>query len=377
MKSCWLVGFMIWSGCQSTPNTKTTSQHQLKPITLLASPEKASPKVPQAISIPIGIWHAAGMPALEKSQFMPLIEGGGRYHAVLQTSPDEALATGEPRLILLGELLVLQRKLNQATIPAEYSSWVGQSLRLFDTEKPLCEAKVESLALVGRVPSEIFSEEISQFKDSPGDLSKLTQNAWKATEDGQGLQYLTAVLTFTPNCEGALFARLASLPNPAQTLAAPTTGTLSKEAIRKFRDLPEYKAVQRSYRAQLGIFGNSSPTRPWDSLDGTRPEVSVFQVGSTPLVWVSAATAYYGCDGALFSLDAAFTLQSNDEHPLLTFSAGTPSSELISPLAALDVDLDGTQELLTKEGLWRLQGGKFQEWVSLGAPSFAETYCSE
>ena len=377
MKSCWAVaGLMFWSGCHSTPNAKPTPQHQLKSIDALTQ-EKTSQSTTPTLPASLGSWYTTGMPALDKSQFMPLFDGGGHYHAVLQSAPNETLATGEPRLTLLGESLVVQRELKQSAIPAEYSAWVGQSLRLFSAEQPLCEAKIESLALVGRVSGELFAEEVSQLKAHPETFSKLAKNAWKATEEGQGPQYLTAVLSFAPGCGGARFARLASLPNPTQTTAAVTTGTLSKEAIRKFRELSEYKTVQRSYRAQLGIFGNSSPTKPWDSLDGTLPKVSVFQLEGAPLVWVSAATAYYGCDGALFSLDAAFSLQNTNESLLAPFSAGAPSGELISPLAALDVDLDGTQELLTEEGLWRLQGGKFQEWVSLGTPSFGEAYCGE
>ena len=392
MKSCWVVaGLMFWSGCHSTPNTKATPQ--LKSLKTLANEEKALQNnlltvlpatLTQKTSALLGVWYTTGMPALDKSQFMPLFDGGGHYHAVLQSAPDkqnafnEAIATGEPRLTLLGESLVLQRELKQGSIPAEYSAWVGQSLRLFSAEQPLCEAKVESLALVGRVSSELFAEEVSQLKDHPENLSKLAKSAWKATEEGQGPQYLTAVLSFSPNCGGARFARLAELPNPTQTPPASTNGTLSKEAIRKFRDLPEYKTVQRSYRAQLDIFGKTPSDKPWDGLDGTHPSVSVFQVeGSAPLVWVSAATAYYGCDGPLFSLDAAFSLQNTSENLLATFSAGTPSGELISPLAMLDVDLDGTQELLTEDGLWRLQGGKFQEWVSLDTLSFGEAYCGE
>ena len=377
MKSCWAVaGLMFWSGCHSTPNAKPTPQHQLKSIDALTQ-EKTSQSTTPTLPASLGSWYTTGMPALDKSQFMPLFDGGGHYHAVLQSAPNETLATGEPRLTLLGESLVVQRELKQSAIPAEYSAWVGQSLRLFSAEQPLCEAKIESLALVGRVSGELFAEEVSQLNAHPETFSKLAKNAWKATEEGQGPQYLTAVLSFAPGCGGARFARLASLPNPTQTTAAVTTGTLSKEAIRKFRELSEYKTVQRSYRAQLGIFGNSSPTKPWDSLDGTLPKVSVFQLEGAPLVWVSAATAYYGCDGALFSLDAAFSLQNTNESLLAPFSAGAPSGELISPLAALDVDLDGTQELLTEEGLWRLQGGKFQEWVSLGTPSFGEAYCGE
>ena len=61
--------------------------------------------------------------------------------------------------------------------------------------------------------------------------------------------------------------------------------------------------------------------------------------------------------------------------PLTPLSVGTPSGERISPIAALDVDLDGTLELLTEDGLWRLQDGKFQEWVSLGTDSFGGAYC--
>ena len=378
MKSCWAVaGLMLWSGCHTTPNANPLPEHQLKPVSVLFSvtpPQKTPPPAPA----PMGAWHTAGMPTLEKSQFMPLIESGGHYHAVLQTSPDEALATGEPRLTILGDSLVLQRNLKAASLPAEYAAWVGQSLRLFSAEQPRCEAKVESLALLGRVSAELFAEEVSQLKAHPEGTAKLAKEAWKATEEGQGPQYLTAVLSFVPGCGEARFARLASLPNPSQALAATTTGSLSKEAIRRFRELAEYKAVQRAYRAQLGIFGKSAPTKPWDSLDGTRPSVSVFQTEDTaPLVWVSAATAYYGCDGALFSLDAAFSLQNTREDLLTPFSAGTPSGELLTPLAALDVDADGVVELLTEDGLWRLQGGKFQEWVSLQTPTFAEAYCGE
>jgi hypothetical protein len=383
MKSCWAVaGLLFWSGCHSASNTKPTPKHQLKSIDVLIKEERASQHTAlpslTALSGPLGAWYTTGMPALDKSQFMPLFDGGGNYHAVLQHTPDEGLATGDPRLTLLGESLVMQRDLKQGSIPAEYSAWVGQSLRLFSAEQPLCEVKVESLALVGLVSNELFAEEVSQLKDHPETFSTLAKSAWKATEEGQGPQYLTAVLSFAPGCGGARFARLASLPNPTQIRATPTTGTLSKEAIHRFRELSEYKAVQRSYRAQSKLFSNDSPTKPWDSLDDTLPKVSVFQLeGSAPMVWVSAATAYYGCDGALFSLDAAFSLQNTSENLLAPFSAGIPSGELISPLAALDVDLDGSQELLTGEGLWRLQGGKFQEWVSLGTPNFSEAYCGE
>jgi hypothetical protein len=383
MKLWWsaVASLLFWSGCQS--DTKATPTHQLKALNILAHEKEEAKKtsfVPSPTSaIPQGSWQTTSMPPLEKSQFLPVIDGGGHYYAVLQQSPNEALATGEARLTLLGDSLILQRDIEKAALPKEFSSWSDQSVRLFSAGGPLCEAKVESFALVGQVSGELFSEEVLALKDHPETISTLTKSAWKATQEGQGAQYLTAKLSFSSGCAGARFARLSSLPLPTQALASPTTGLLAKDAIRTFRALPEYKVVQRSYGAQVGIFTKTSPTKAWDTLDGTKPKVSVFQVGSSaPLVWVSAATAYYGCDGALYSLDAAFSLQSNvKENLLVPISTGTPSGELISPLAAIDVDLDGNPELLTEEGLWRLQGGKFQEWVTLSTPSFGESYCGE
>jgi hypothetical protein len=364
-----IAGLLMWSGCESTSIATVAPVARLSAIT--TTPQKATT---QANIKPAGAWNYNGLPGLEKSQFLPVIEATSASFAVLQHNPNPALFAGDPFVARLSEeTLILQREVTSNLLPREISAWSKNSLTLFNAEAAICEAAIESFVVVGRVSGDTFAEEIVEAKAAPQKLPELAKQAWAALEERPDQTYLAAKLSSNNNCGGALFARSSELPRPAQAPAIKTSGSLQKEAIRNFRALGSYKAVQRAYRAGQKTFATHSSL--WDGLDGASPIVSVFHVpGASPLVWVSAASGYYGCDGAIYTLEATFSLSSS-EHALTPISGGEPSEPLISPIGAIDIDGDGALELLTEDGLYRLHNGIYQEWVTLRTPTFEEEFC--
>jgi hypothetical protein len=174
-------------------------------------------------------------------------------------------------------------------------------------------------------------------------------------------------------CEGAAWARAASLPAPAIVTGREPDAEMRAAALKKFRALPEWKTIQKSYLEQP-----AKDVKTWEDFpDGkSAVEVVAFDViiGGRPVTYVSVSAAVFqGCGdfaGDLWALweirNKAWTLEN------------TPGSGTVRPAAFVDTDGDGVPEILfdggeagdlgTERGRVKLRDGKYDDVEKLAWP---------
>jgi hypothetical protein len=254
---------------------------------------------------------------------------------VVSMDADDAWAAGPPILEKPGRdpmSLRSRRAVDTTKLPAEVAKLPGLPVRLMDARGVRCEAKLGEFLLRGKV-----------FTDPGTDA----EEAW-----AEGSHFLVArVAGDRKACAGATWTRAAALPMPVIATAEPPSAELMSLALAAFKALPESAEIQSLYG---GWYAGEHPhsRRPpplWFQRSRQKPIVRVIRPASgPPLLSVSALVAEGDCangvDNALWALwemDGA-----NPAHPHLVLRNQPTVDMTLQPTAAIDIDGDGTPELL-------------------------------
>ena len=240
----------------------------------------------------------------------------GRY-AILDDAPDEAWATGAPRIEDDGDPVITSKR--ATGLPAELAAFVGKKLIVQSAGAEKCTATVKELRIVGAVVPHFGTRQ--EWRDEKTSARKRADEAWELSG-----KMLGALLDGCTNTETA-FARGADRPPLSLVLPQKGDDELRAAAIAQLRKLTSWRALQKDYASQ-GKKGK------WDE-KATDAEVDVdrWDLPGRPLVTVSAH-AFDGCAGFGGEVFAVYALSSSGKLEL----RGEPGA--LRPTAA--VLLDGT-----------------------------------
>jgi hypothetical protein len=268
---------------------------------------------------------------------------------------DEAWGRGTPELTD-DEPVLATKKL--AKIPDELRGWLGEKVRLYTLDGSTCEAKVTGLEL-GSLGVPHFSA-LKEWNGQPH--AEAAKQAWE-------LGHKAVLATVDAACQDALWARPAKLPSPAVVPLEDARAAMRANALKAFRALPAYKEIQQSWMEEV----KSRDKKYWDQLDDASVKAMDATIGGKPVTLVSVSAEHFercaDWSGALWAL---FRLEGGK----LTLINEPPESWL-TPLYAVDLDGDGTIELVGTGSafdiygtLIHLDGGKVGEIESLWVPYY-------
>jgi hypothetical protein len=267
---------------------------------------------------------------------------------VVSTQADDAWAVGSPILEKRGSdpLLVRSRRaIDKTKLPPGVAGLVGTAVRLMDARGLRCQATLGDLLLRGRVFEGSGDEDPDGKAPEPSEGDG-TQ-AW-----GDSPHYLVArVVGDRKVCAGATWARAAALPMPTIAAAEAPSPEARNRALAAFKALPESATIQREYaRWYAGEHPKSSHGPPlWFRRPRQQPLIRILRPASGPvLLSVSAMVGEGDCaNGVFYSLWALWEMDDKDpDHPRLVLRNQPDTAMTLQPTAAVDIDGDGTPELL-------------------------------
>jgi len=304
---------------------------------------------------PEGLWPELDAPLstgekhrLAPSSFGHVIEATGGWWLVLDHRPSEQWRVGDPSLANTGDpgVVVLEAEVDRATLPAQVLAWHGRQVQLLDREQPRCIGVVGRVALLGPLEPPIGFPGDDGAHMSEADLAR---TLW-----GMSAPVLAARLELVSgDCSGSTWGRAADTPAPliARGMAAPPE--LASSALAAFQQLQAYAEIDQAYHGSDNNEDNDEDKAgPWENADGGSPDVSLFedQASGAALVVVSVMAGSH-CSEFLGQLTGVWRVVG-DRLELLGVA-----EDYVVPEAAVDLEGDGTPELLFYHGVLQLEGG--------------------
>jgi hypothetical protein len=253
---------------------------------------------------------------------------------------------GSPEWISKKQPLELKGDINPELIPASSKAWEGQHVKLYKADGSFCEASVTKLSLFGQLYS--YEEQIPE-----------TEQAWGSVTAMGGLR-LVGELDIT-SCEGAVFARLASLPTPFIATPKEASKEVTKLALSQLKRLSLYKKAQKEYLEYQKEDPKEYKAKSWENFE-SKPEVKIVTKGQETFVLVNAQ-AGIGCGGFWGGVFVIFRLEG--ENLTLLYQ----NDESITPDLVLDVNNDQNFDWLEDQDLLQWRNGTFEQTQSVVIPS--------
>ena len=288
---------------------------------------------------------------LVTDRYAPVVTAGGQY-VVISSQPADDWALGPTELVSDGSPVVVRRAVNVQALSGEVKARLGAPVRLFGDHGVVCTAKLADPALLGRTEPHFGTRQhwAGEFPDEvtgPMSTAEVAESAWELAADGRLL--VARAVPIEGRCEGATWARSATLDAPAVTKVETPAPKLRARALAEFRALPRHREIQQELREHEPLAKSY-----WDEFDGAAPTVSIIHPanGKRALIVISA-TAGIGCGDFFGRLGAVFEVTDPATFPtfqLVTDSLLDGTFEPASPHAAADLDGDGKLELLVEEG---------------------------
>jgi hypothetical protein len=283
----------------------------------------------------------------------PLFAG----RVVISTTAEPSWATGSVLIVEPNgyhEHWHIERLAHLDMLPPELQRYAGMQVDLYGARGRVCTAVLESLT----IEAYVAMEDVGGYEAEPG-----AEALWKAlSSDAEHVSLLVASFAKDPRCEGASWARDASLPAPVVLVPGDAGKHLELLATehRRVLESDAGKALGTEYEKYLTNpeYADDDPA-PWSSFSEGQRDVWIDEHGDARVVSINlgnhewAPCRWQGpIHGVVRSLDG-------DGEDL--FGKAAPNSP--PPVAVFDADLDGRWELL-----WIHDNGEFER-VSLQSPS--------
>jgi hypothetical protein len=228
---------------------------------------------------------------------------------------------------------------NDAALTAEQRAFVGKTFTAYDAAGKPCPAVVKSLSVKALVIPHfgvLQSFDDREAYPDPAAAQKAKPEVFYDLAGEEG-RYLFG--HFESPCPGARWAvegsAIAVVPKSESPKAHPA-------ALASFRSLPTYAKMQ----AELASAHPEEKARPWETYDDGHTDFDVFRPEKgAPLVVVSARSGS-GCSDFYASM-SAFLDASDAAHLVSRGVLETDPSNVLNPLAAVDLDGNGEFELVT------------------------------
>jgi hypothetical protein len=292
-------------------------------------------------------------PTRDESEMRLVVTPNKKPMIALQITTDKNLAKGKAKWISKKDLHAVQREVNTASLPESTLAWVGQDVKLYKRDGSFCEAKVTGLSLLG----ELYVYEDSNFSAA---------ETFKRSLERDGVRVVAEL--DIDSCEGAAFARLASLPEPSIIVPEKASKELRKLVLPQMRALSIYKETQKNYVSHLSESGEEIKQKRWENYYDATPIIMTVKTQERTIVFASAQQDG-GCGDFYGNLFAMWELKSDG-----TLAFLYQGDDMLSPDFAFDVDGDNTLEFFQGESWQQLQNGKLQVMDLIDVP-FEEDVC--
>lgn len=271
--------------------------------------------------------EAGGPPAPGTFMYVSQI---GAPHVVLGRAPVEA-GQGPRRLLDRGAVVAV---LGEATVPKPLRTLQGEAVQLYGSAGRVCARTLGPVRLVRRVAPHFGTrmQWDGQGEDGTGAVAADADVARDAWDSAEGSDVWVAPLQPAEPCEGALWGRLQSLPEPLVLALQPEDADTTRTTWARFRQSAAWKGEQRLFERDFAGKG------PWDAHDAGEQRVRVFRAADRSLTTI-VASAGTGCGEYLGRL---WTAWDGDQQR-------TGPGDFQQPLAVMDLERDGTLELLATD----------------------------
>ncbi len=232
-----------------------------------------------------------------------------------------------------------------SAIPEEFRGADGSMVDVYGDHGKICEARLGALTVVAEFDGMPFFSEHGFIPHDDGTLDHEQGEALRASVFKREDRWLVAQLDLPPSCEGAVFARSASLPAPL--MWASENGVTSKKRREDFLSAADAR-LRDEYDRYLDRQAIPTPEldgpRDWDTFARSSYQRRVYRGGTglKRVLFQSVGEAPQACDDGFG--------QSHSETTLLRASGLEPLPTMdwltAPPVAFLDVDRDGRLETL-------------------------------
>lgn len=296
---------------------------------------------------------------------------------VLHSGAPAGWARGALELLAEGPPVKVRSAVDESKLPESYRAFLGKPLQLVGPTGPLCTAKVKGFALLHRVDAYPESVAIWQGKDAGSDGKRRRQAsatiAREAWAMGETRHLLIAELELGGAACGKLgapggptWARAATEPTLKIRPAQVATAAWQQAALAQARKLPEYVRLQTEYTER----GTEPRKAHWEAAYDDRPEVRVMERGDGTRLLSVLLAARGGCADFGGTLWAVWEVKGGPGRDASYKLLLASTSSVGIPAAAVDIDGDGREELLTNDGILRRRGERLGELEELEIPSF-------
>jgi hypothetical protein len=275
----------------------------------------------------------------------PLFAG----RVVISTAAEPSWATG-PVLIVepnkYHESWQIERLANLDVLPPELRRYAGMQVDLYGPGGRVCTTVLESLTLEAHVSM----DDVGGHKAEPGEDA-----LWQALSGvGEHTLLLVASFALDPRCEGASWARDASLPAPV-VLVPGDAGKHRKLLAAEHRrvlesDAGKTLATEHEKYVTDPEYAHDDP-EPWSSFSKGQRDAWIDEHGDARVVSINFG--YHGWAPCRWQGPVHGVVRSLDRDGEDLFAKVAASSP--PPAAVFDADLDGRWELL-----WIHDNGEFK-----------------
>ena len=296
------------------------------------------------------------VPTQEESEIRLVVAPVKKPMIALQDGGAIALPKGKSEWISKKGSLAIRREVELSLLPEATTAWVGQAVKLYKADGSFCEANVTGLALLAQI--HVYND-----NSDKGSASKM----FKLSQERNGVRVVAEL--DLDSCDGAVFARLASLPDPMIVAPAEASKELRKQVLPLMRKLSTYKTVQARYKEEFQTQPEPPKSSRWEYLYDASPTVLTLQTKTRQLV-IATAKQESGCGGFYGALFALWELKADGSLKLLF-----QGEDAFIPDFALDVNGDQTLEFFQTESFRQLLDGQYKIIDEIQVP-FQEDVCS-
>jgi ketosteroid isomerase-like protein len=331
------------------------------PKQLVIVKTKGAAKIAREEMLSSSISGGTAKAILDGFGFVEVAGSSGNWGIILSQKVPDEWTRGKVRSITRGQSAA--RTVAEKKLPAKFRRLKGKRYKLYGPNGELCDGKIQGFAALGRAEPHFGS--VQEWNgENDGRKRKdaeVAADIWSMTEDrGRGL-----VGVFDQKfkkCRKASWAIPSGSPAPVQYVPVKLTRVLTKKLLRRFRGLAGHKKIQSEFADETG------KRSPWDQFDGIKPIIRVFQDprSKSQVAAVSADTGP-GCGQFSGSFWAVWNV-SGATIKLLT-DAKNPG-DFFRPESVVDIDADGTPELLDWNTMLRFVEGKLKTGQETEAPNF-------
>ena len=343
------------------------SYKDVGPKQLVLSRQGGALRIAREEMLSSSLLHADPAAGVSTVRELALLVGPGRsWLALREAEQDES--EGTPELVGRGPITVAR----PAAVGAEGAAWADTRLRLYGSAGPLCEAAAGPLAVVSMFEPHWAQSQQWDGVDDEGEQGaawsdrRIAEDAWSVG----GLSMLASPVETTPSCEGALWARDASLPAPAVLAEVLPVPRGTADHIRAaFSALRGHRALQAEYEAEE----DPEPDRAklWHEHSSGGVTVRLFGARGGTRYAAASVQAGDGCGRFYGEFWALWSWQDTAEGPSMTLLTDPAEpGGFFAPTACADVDGDGSPEFISNEAVVRSIDGSFQRTVEAAVPSY-------